>query len=112
MYLDKIFKILNNELDLVTNDCGNNKELLYELGLLKAESNNIYNKLVQMNYKIVLNNKYKEVYEKILKTTEYIKSRNDNSVMIDYLNEIYTNIFDYSKTIAEYISIKEKYNEN
>lgn len=102
MYLDKIFKILNNELDIVINNYSNNEELLYELGLLKSESIDIYNQLVKMNYKIILNNKYKVVYKKILKTIEYIKSRNDNSVMMDYLSEIYTNILDYSKTIAEY----------
>lgn len=111
MYLDKIFKILNNELDIVINDYSNNEELLYELGLLKSESIDIYNQLIKMNYKIILNNKYKEVYKKTLKTIEYIKSRNDNSVMIDYLNEIYTSIFDYSNMIAEYITMKEKFNE-
>lgn len=110
MYLDKIFEVLNKELDVVVNDC-NNEELSYELNLLKSESVDIYNQLVNMNYKIILNNKYKDIYKKILKTIEYIKNRNDNSIMIDYLNEIYINIFDYSNMIVEYITMKEKFNE-
>ena len=102
MYLDKIFKILNNELNLIIKDNSNDAELLYELELIKKESIKIYDTLIQKKYNIILNKKYKEIYEKTLTTIRYIKNKNDNSIMIDYLSEAYISILNYSEIIIDY----------
>lgn len=105
MYLDKIYKVLDSELDNIMSIYHNNKELIYELELIKEESIKIYNTLIQKKYNIILNSKYEQIYEKNIKIIEYIKSKNDNSIMIDYLSEAYSNILDYSEIIIEHEAI-------
>lgn len=102
MYLDNIYDILNKELDYLIKIYNNNKELSHELNSIKTESIKIYNTLTRRNYNKILNKKYQAIYNKILKNIEYIKRQNRDETMIDYLNEIYINILDYSEIILSY----------
>ncbi|MBP1888918.1 nucleoid DNA-binding protein [Clostridium moniliforme] len=117
--MDKIYNLLNKEIRNLEKSFYSDEEQLWELSIIKEEAEeikkNIINKFFNnIVYKKFIDYKYRELYTKIFNNIKNINNKkieDRDSIMFDFLSEIFSNIYDYTDIILNNF-INETKNNN
>ena len=112
----KIYDLVIVELRNLMKYLENNEEHLWELNCIKEEIEEVRNEINEeflgnLIYSNYINSKYKELYKKIDNNVKNIKNKNEyerNMIMFDFLSEVFTSIYDYTKIIFNEFIRKER----